>query len=263
MTIVGKVSYNMPPVTKKARLEKKTSAAASPLSRDSVVLVDAEALQLNTGDVGSGTLSTGRAEIQRYRDAVDSTVPRCADAQRGLVSPRLSRSKGEECQLSCRARRNKKYAIINNPSADVVKALSRVSDDNPGALFVWEDDNCKAFLVQLNLQPAILIPAWLGPLPITLAQLKRNLLTKINADAGGGGVVNSCLIAPNTFQQYAKIQTMCACLGGSSAFPLLAVLPPFPLPICRMYALANKAARTTGISDPVLVPVAPDRGLFQ
>jgi hypothetical protein len=77
-------------------------------------------------------------------------------------------------------------------------------------------------------------------LPITLAQLKRNLLVKINADAGGGGVVNSCLIAPNKFQQYAKIQTMCGYLGGSSAFPLPA-LPPFPLPICRMYAVAELA----------------------
>ena len=128
---------------------------------------------------------------------------------------------------------------------------------------VWNDDNCQAFVSQLNLQPAALIPAWLGPLPITLAQLKRNLLTKINMDAGAGGVVNSFLIAPNTFQQYANIKTMCVALGGSSMFPLLAVLPPFPLPICRLYALANKSARTTAIADPVLVPPAPYRGLFQ
>ena len=182
---------------------------------------------------------------------------------RSLPSVGLSCSQDEERRSSCSVKLNGKYAVIDDPSVEVSKALSRVGDDDPAALFVWDDDNCHAFVSHLNVQPAALIPAWLGPLPITLAQLKRNLLTKINMDAGGGGVVNLCLIAPNTFQQYANIKTMCGFLGVSSAFPLLATLPPFPLPICRMYALADKAARTTGVADPVLVPAAPDRGLFQ
>lgn len=146
-----------------------------------------------------------------------------------------------------------------SPSRRVKSVLRGVGVDDPAALFCWESDSCLSLVTALNTTPALVLPAWLGPVPITVQQLQQRLLTHINTLAGSGGVLNSCLIAPNSTQQYGNIKTAC---NNVSLEPVFAGLAHVPVPICRLFIIMDKKANTTGTADPVLRPPPPARPLF-
>jgi hypothetical protein len=71
--------------------------------------------------------------------------------------------------------------------------LPKKGEDDPGLLIMWDDDNIAATVTNFNGAGGN-APPFLGAPPFTIPGLKTALLTKMQVDCGGGGVVGNSLI---------------------------------------------------------------------
>ncbi len=140
------------------------------------------------------------------------------------------------------------------------KVLPKTSQKDPGCLIMWDDDNILATVNAFNA--AMLNPDPNGPAPpewlhvgegnqITIPALKRAILTRLQLEAGGGGVVGNCLIAPNSYEEYCRIGHFCCYMAIIPFFVEHAVCP-----IGRNYVLAEGSKKTTAVASPI--PPPPD-----
>jgi hypothetical protein len=87
--------------------------------------------------------------------------------------------------------------------------LPQHGEDDPGLLVMWHQPNLELMVVNINNAgpaggPAQ--PAWLAAVvPITEQQLKVAILKHLLDQAGGGGVVGNCIIAPNSLIEYWRL----------------------------------------------------------
>jgi hypothetical protein len=82
--------------------------------------------------------------------------------------------------------------------------LPQHGEDDPGLLMMWNSGNLQLTVANINSAgptgPAL--PAYLEvAVPVTQEQLMVAILSHVQAEAGGGGFVGNCLIAPNTLTE--------------------------------------------------------------
>jgi hypothetical protein len=154
------------------------------------------------------------------------------------------------------------HFVLVDLSTNVKNVLDKVGDDDPAALLVWDIDHVIEAVLHLNSHAGAgaVLPPWLGgsPYPITSAAFMQCIVNRVGAV--GGGVIGNALIAPNTYQQYAKVQTLMYAIGQD---PVVSTLPPNVLPLARNFSMGDKKAKTTGEPDPVLAPPPPGVAAIQ
>ena len=136
--------------------------------------------------------------------------------------------------------------------------LSKVGEDDPALLVIWEDVNVDATVAALNgaVQQGVAPPSWLNPVPITREGLKMSILQHVREYAGCGNeteIVGNALIGPNTFSEYTSLVAIFGLINAMPFFRNHAVCP-----IGRIHVIADRRARTTAVAAPI--PAHPTAG---
>ncbi|CAE7586009.1 unnamed protein product [Symbiodinium necroappetens] len=142
---------------------------------------------------------------------------------------------------------------------DIEKGLC---EDDPAVALDWDTANLQAMVDAINAAAVGVVPPppWVaGAYPITPTQLQQAILARVQALAGGGGVVGRFVLAPNTMQQYGNIKAQLGYLGLDPLF----TAHPAHVPIARAYVLADRRNATTAVADPIPAPPAPAVALIQ
>ncbi|CAE7946174.1 unnamed protein product [Symbiodinium sp. KB8] len=132
---------------------------------------------------------------------------------------------------------------------DIEKGLC---EDEPAVALDWDTANLQAMVDAINAAAVGVVPPppWVaGAYPITPTQLQQAILARVQALAGGGGVVGRFVLAPNTMQQYGNIKAQLGYLGLDPLF----TAHPAHVPIARAYVLADRRNATTAVADPIPV----------
>jgi hypothetical protein len=140
--------------------------------------------------------------------------------------------------------------------------LPKKGEDDPGLLIMWDDDNIAATVTNFNGAGGN-APPFLGAPPFTIPGLKTALLTKMQVDGGGGGVVGNSLIAPNSVKQYCNVRIVAERICSYPFFVAHAVTP-----IGRFYILEDRkvpatATRHDNIPPPPGAGAAPRVSVFE
>jgi hypothetical protein len=152
-------------------------------------------------------------------------------------------------------------------------ALNKVGEDDPALLIMWEDANVRLTVAAFNAAvlaaanaggaagaASVPVPAGTAAVPNWMALqvgqytediFKHKILTHIKQKAGHGtgDVIGNALIAPNDLHGWGALLQELYGVGTEPFFMAHAVCP-----IGRIYCLADKKHKTSGVHDPVHIP---------
>ena len=128
--------------------------------------------------------------------------------------------------------------------------VSKIGDDDPVALVIWDDDNVDSTVAALNgaVQQGAAPPSWLTTVPITRQDLKIAILDHVRTNACGNQteVVGNALLGPNNLAEFTRIAQELGYIGSIPLFQNHAVGP-----IGRLFVIADRKAKTIAVPNPL------------
>ncbi|CAE7320920.1 unnamed protein product [Symbiodinium sp. CCMP2592] len=158
----------------------------------------------------------------------------------------MTKRKGQELQ-EISVEKDGANVVVSGLPDDILRGIR---EDDPAVVFDWDPENLNATVVTINAAGAAggVPPLWIGAAyPVTASQLQH---TRVQGQAGAGGVLGNSIIAPNNMQQYANVKVYLSHLGLDPFFAAATV------PIARIYVLMENKRALTGVADPVPAPPA-------
>ena len=131
---------------------------------------------------------------------------------------------------------------VKEEAKAIKKVFAKVAKNDPAIVFHWNTAMQNGVQLVNNMQNQIPIPPWLHlNYPFTADQFQTNFLQHCQDGATAGGIIDNCIIAPNTQGEFVKITSI---ITDASWNPLIvAVANSIQNPIATIHFLVDGKVR--------------------